>query len=260
VRRLTFVLAAVASLAIATPAASAQAEPLAVTSTVPAEGTTYAPLTTPGGGGFRFELKSPTTKITGMYVEVATQNSPLGQDGTLADDFRVDFFSLFESDAYPGTYVGASNHVPNGGWWTSRPGTYYWQARATYIDYSTSPSQLKTVISPIYTLTIAAPPPPAPPAQPPPSSDGDDSNGYYFEGISEAKRVLRSVLRKAYGSRFSRRRAYRASCGLNGGQEKATCSVSWKHRSWRYKGTARMTAVDDGAVRYSLNIRKQRTR
>jgi hypothetical protein len=251
-RLLVVVLAAVVPL-LAPAAAHAAVKPLGIKSVSPQDG---AVLVLPNQ--ITFQVKTDQAMEPYGWIEIATQPT-LGQDGTLAQEFTVASVYATRGDAFPDTYTGSTDPRAS---WQRTPGTYYFQLHFTHVDSAPAPvyAEVNTYVSPIYTLTIAAPPPPAtPPAQPPPSPDGDDSDGHYFQGNSEAKRVLKGVLREAYGSRFTRRRAFRASCGLNSGQAKATCSVSWKHRTWRYKGTARMTALDDGSVRYRLNIRKQRT-
>ncbi len=127
-------------------APSLAVEPLPVTSVSPADGAT---IPVPSGP-VPFELVSSTPGLWNVSVEVATQNIP-GQDGSLANDFQVDFFSLFRSDAFPTVYRGQSGYVAGGYWWNSAPGTYYWQIHAT----TTSP--YAEYLSPVFTLTIATP-------------------------------------------------------------------------------------------------------
>ena len=210
-----------------------------VTSVSPADGGTF--LVVPdGGGGIAFQFTSPVVGMTSVYIEVASQSSPLGQDGTLADDFVQDFFAAYQSDAYPGTYRGASNHVGGGHWWTSRPGTYYWQARGSYTDYSSGFPTYRTFISPVYSITLVLPA-----CRDTVDNDDDgsvDSRDWGCTsvddlsevldftpglGVAEAKRLIRQVLRERF------RRNYRAGYGKRiwgcgrASSVRVRCRTSW---------------------------------
>jgi hypothetical protein len=133
--------------------ATAAADPLPVTTTSPANGATIMGLTG-AGQSVPFEVTSPLADLTGVYVEVASQPAPLGQDGTLAADFELDYFPLQESDAYPGTYRGLSN---DGRAWAQTPGTYYWQVQGFEVDRSAGYPVWRRVVSPIFALTVVLP-------------------------------------------------------------------------------------------------------
>jgi hypothetical protein len=71
-----------------------------------------------------------------MTVEVTTEKV-MASDGTLADEFRVDAFRLARSPTDSRDFTGASSY--SAGSWNTKPGTYYWQARAQGI-YDPTPA------------------------------------------------------------------------------------------------------------------------
>src|SRR4051812_8073451 len=101
---------AVLAALLASAGTASGADPLPVTATSPATGTTYAPT----AGSVAFSFNSTITGLSTLAIEVSTQNAS-GQDGSLADDYQTDFFLVTESDANPGTYRGTSNS--NALWW-----------------------------------------------------------------------------------------------------------------------------------------------
>jgi hypothetical protein len=247
-RRLT-VLVAYAMVTFALHPVAASADEMPVSAVTPANGATLPVPTAP----VVFNITSPVVHITSMYVEVATQAAPLGQDGTLANDFQKDFFPLFESDAYPGTYLGSSHFVGGGYWWSSAPGTYYWQAHASYIDYSTYPSNYRTYISPVYTLTIAAPATPAPTGGDDPGSAGGDDQPSYFSK-SRAIRYAKDIIHDATGynaykftSRCSRRAADRFRCRLSWGTTRTL-----RANTMLYAGTIVIEDIGGGGANYTF--------
>ena len=164
------------------PAAAAP-DPLPFTSLTPANGTSFPKGQT--GYPFPIELKGDSELV---YIRGEVSTSTLtGVDGSLADDFLVDTFYLFESDAFPGTFSGNGGYTaPSLGGWKQTPGTYYWQFgmrcywNATSCGGSGVCCTDRTYLSPVRTITVTAPStgtppgggaPPggnAPPAEPPP--------------------------------------------------------------------------------------------
>jgi hypothetical protein len=130
-------------------------KPIAVKSTSPADGAVLAPAS-------RNTLVLKTDENAGgMSVEVATQPT-LGQDGTLATEYTVDYPSALQGDAFPDTYTATAF-----GFWSQYPGTYYWQMHFNRIDYVPDPSgspypwpELNDYVSPVFKLVVAAPAPP----------------------------------------------------------------------------------------------------
>jgi hypothetical protein len=149
--------------------------------------------------------------------------APPPADGSLADDFRKDFFGLFKSDAYPTVYRGESGYIANGGWWSSTPGTYYWQVHAIYAD--SEPPYYHDLLSPVYAVTIAAPapPPPPPPAPPPPTPPAPPIKTALALTLSEAYGAVKQIIRER-----SHHAAHhlRDKCRL-ASQTEARCTASW---------------------------------
>jgi hypothetical protein len=148
------------------PAAADARENLPYVDMVPEDGATIEAQFGPVGFGFQ----TPTPDYTMQaYAEVSTQNVP-GQDGTLANDYQVDFFSLYQSDANPAIYAGRSTAGSTA--WTNVPGTYYWQAQATGYDAAHTYHQWA---GPVRRLVVTAksspPPPPPPPSNAGPTTD-----------------------------------------------------------------------------------------
>lgn len=111
---------------------------------------------------FFIDTDTPTGPSRYLVVEVSTQNAQ-GQDGTLADDFRVDFNVVSPSDAYPTQF---RSRTPTSAAWLGAPGTYYWQFNWTYYNSSSGCSPC-VYVTPIRSITIAAKP--SAPSSPPPA-------------------------------------------------------------------------------------------
>ncbi len=204
---------------------SSAAEPLPVSSTSPANGATI-PLPT---GPVPFEVVVPVTHPYSMSVEVSTQNIP-GQDGSLADDYRKDFFSLFKSDAYPTIYRGQSEYVAGGNWWSSTPGTYYWQVHAYYSDGEAP--YFHDYLSPVYTLVIA-------PAAAPPSVAESPPGTIAPLTLSESYAAVKEIIRNETGkpahhlsNKCRKTSTYRAIC-----QADWTSSARTTASTFLYSGT-----------------------
>lgn len=179
---------------------------------------------------------STVAGMTTPTIEVATQNVA-GQDGTLADDFRVDFFLASESDAYPGTYRGVSNGSGNANWWINTPGTYYWQLSGSRRECSGNPPMCTypKYLSPVYTLTVAATPAPSPTEPGPP----------LFHSVGEAKAIVRGIIKDALRTP----RGLTSDCDIS--SEKATCDSGWYDTKYVYGGRFKITKrADDYLYRF----------
>lgn len=153
---------------------------------------------------FAFEVRSVPKLM--MDLEVTT-SSLAGQDGTLANDFRVSPVPTYmtESDAFPGTYTGKLTLYP----WEAQTGTLYFQASAKCFSIYTqcgatgTPGGDRFYIGPVHHLTVL-PSPPAPAPQPPSQTPS---------GPTEAqKRWCSAAVRKQAVARRSfnaKRRAFR---------------------------------------------------
>jgi hypothetical protein len=138
--------------------------PLPVSSLAPAEGhvqqeSSYPYATDAEAVEFFVDTSLPQGSFRSLVIEVSTQNIE-GQDGTLAQDFQVDFRPVYPSDAFPTQYRARTyTFTP----WVGTPGTYYWQAYYTLYDFSQncSPCLYET---PVRTITISPRPQPSPPA------------------------------------------------------------------------------------------------
>ena len=168
--------------------------PLSFNSMTPADGASIT-----SGAALTFEMSSSAGYVNGPSVEVSTQPT-LGQDGTLADDFRVSIAVLFRSDAFPNLYRGEDYSSSSG--WASRPGVYYWQAHSSEggtIDPSTG--EYKPAVGPVRKIIVTAPAPAAPgPAAP-----------ARRLGVNEGYSVVRQGLKRKFRSRYTRGRKRRAT-------------------------------------------------
>jgi hypothetical protein len=109
-------LLGLAVFAVAASSASAW-EKLPYTKLKPNDFEVFSPQALPG---IPFKLKSP---VEHMIVTTVVSPSPVtGLDGLLVPG---DSFRLPELRSQLGTYEGLSNAAPM--WWTTTPGTYYWQ-------------------------------------------------------------------------------------------------------------------------------------
>jgi hypothetical protein len=231
------VVAAIAAVFLFPSAQSLAAEtkPWDVTPTSPASGGTYRAVAAP----ISFEFTSSIKGMRTMAIEVSTQNVP-GQDGTLANDFQVDFFLPFESDAYPGTYRAVSHGGP-ANWWTNVPGTYFWQVTGTcYTGCSATTTtlidnnpnypvtNLDSYRSPVFTYTVGTPPPqPVVPAVPLPSPTQTPAARRYVLYLDVAARRAKAYAVKHNHAKKPTARCRKVSSG------NAVCTVKWKSRGKR---------------------------
>lgn len=246
-RTLSGVVAAVVALALP-GAAAAATHPLEVSSISPAPGT-IAQNGSYGYGSQAFEVTIPSRPASySLRVEVASANVP-GQDGTLADDYRVSgtFGSFSARDSNPSVYTGT---ISSSAW--SKPGTYYVQFSVS--GYGTScpdPGETSCVLmSPVYTYTVTAPasapvapvtpvaPSPAPVT--PPSSGGTDETPASLMTAAQARSYVRGVIRRE-AKRSAHNLKYRCS-RMN--TDNFVCGSSW----WdsRYVWAVTIDVVDQG--------------
>ncbi len=195
-----YLLVAGGCLSALSPAtAGAQLGTMPIYSLSPASGSTLNLLPSQGSTRVVFQSAPPTSfdMITGITFEVATQNI-LGQDGTLSDDFNVDYNYIHAGDTIPNYYVTAFRNFNFAGY---PPGVYYFQFSAYTYDTH------QHVVSPIYWFvwnpsagTVSAPTP----AAPAPAAAPDLSLSK-----AEAVRDLRYMIRHKSGHRA---RGLRAHC------------------------------------------------
>lgn len=211
-------VSAIATLAVSAAEASAATtydEQLPLTSVHPMNGDVFRS----DYGEIQFELQTPLTGAH-LTIEIATQDIA-GQDGTLADDYVVGRVFPAESDAFPGIYRGSSGYIPNGAWWSSRPGAYYWQVQAwCYSGESPACGEgFHYLKSGAYSIVIQQPPTgaDAPQGVPPgsgatPCSRASIAKKRALQHIKVARRVLRRRalrLRDARNRRAKRQRRAR---------------------------------------------------
>jgi hypothetical protein len=236
---LGYLVVALFSLLALPSLASASFTPMPVTAVLPANGSTLASAS--GARPFEVDLSSivPITAIgRTMYVEVSTQNVP-GQDGSLADDYNVDFFALYQSDATPSAYRGTADT----NLWAT-PGVYYWQAKIDYLDLSTSPYTAVDWLSPVYVIVVPVPPAPVPvaavPVVTPLAPTYDDSADTYRMTLADlANDVPGTIAHHARGARNVTRSCTRVTA------QTFRCSVNWNDNVAAYAGTLRVT--DNGS-------------
>jgi hypothetical protein len=165
--------------------------------------------------------------IVGIQLEVSPV-STLGQDGTLSDDFVVDYDYLTPSDTQAGYYISRFHH-----WRFFNPGIYYYQFSGyTYgHDFTASPIYY-FVYDPSAGMT-------APPASSPAPPDLSMSR-------SDAVSDLRYLVRHKTGHRASHlaSRCHR----LDGSSFR--CTVRFRSGRRRYSGrfSVRHFASQDGTV------------
>jgi hypothetical protein len=243
-------LVALSTAAAVTTATAAAAESLPFQTMTPEDGavvqqTAYA--------GVRWTITGGPAAATSIQISVS--NTPdVGTDGeTLSDLHRVLFVSLWQSS----TNVGTFTDVPVGGpyAWTNYPGTYYWQASASWTD--TIPDDPNTpaydpkyishsALSPIRRITVQAPQP-----QPQPSAPTTPT-------ASPNPLKMTSVDAQLYVRAFIRQRTHRQPEGLTYDCSRLTisafrCHPSWRDRRFAYRGTAefRHRTAGDGQT-YAL--------
>jgi hypothetical protein len=196
------------------------------------------------------------THLRFVDLEVSTQPL-LGQDGTLANDFQQETTILTESDAFPGMYRGTSMYVPDGFWWDSTPGIYFWQVSAT--EYQTAPPfEIVHYVSPTYSLTITAEgsatttqsssPSPGPVSLAPPSGGTTSTMS-----LAEAYEAVKGIIRLRTGH-YARR--LKDHC-VKEAQTSSVCSARWvaplplTARTWIYAGRFELEAEGE-SVNYAF--------
>lgn len=211
--RLAVALALVVVAVVASPASAA---PLPVYAVSPPNGITLRP-----SNKIQFSVQSDRGRGS-LNVEVS-RSRVLGQDGTLANDFIVGSVPLFESDATPGKYTGAT--ISDG--WGLTPGTYYWQIAARDV------ASLTYITSPTYKLTIGTP--------------------VAVFRLAEANRAALGIIRKRAGRepRGLHRDCTRASSTT------FSCSTRWRDSRYRWRGALAIRARPNSYL-YAFRGRRAR--
>lgn len=229
------------SLVVA-PAAFA-ADPLPYSSLTPDDGASFPAGQT--GTPFGVELHSGTG-LFNLQTEVSTSNLP-GVDGSLADDYRVDTFYLFQSDAFPGTYRGNSGYTyPAGGGWEQSPGTYYWQTRADCYQPSCGGdgSTLRTYLGPVRRVVVTAPSTPGTPG-----SGGQTPTVTKYDltmTFADARSYIRPMIRGKTNGRITK---LRSRCARSS-YRSIRCRLSWRIKRVAFSGTARFFHFQKGNTVY----------
>jgi hypothetical protein len=239
-------LAACLSVLLGAPAPAASAvRPLSFTQLDPPDGlqrlaSSYPLATDAEMLDFFLDIDFPPPNIsTSFQLEVATQNVP-GQDGTLADDYLADWALLTRSDAYPTQWRTRTATYEK---WLSTPGTYFWQLSATYWDTSSACTPC-VYATPVRSLTISARPQSNPPLAPPrtyappphtytPSSSSTDRAPRLSSW--RAEQYATGALKQEFGRSYRKGRHRRIAC-RSVSRLRRSCSVSWRYRTWSYKG------------------------
>jgi hypothetical protein len=198
-------LVAAVSLGLAAPAGAA--EPLPFASLTPADGDTFEATSV---GGVEFAVAGgPGLAPISVLVS---------RSATMQESAAVDFVGLSATLTEAGAYRGLSGV----GGWVTRPGTYYWQARATWSADGVSHAGL----GPVRRIVVTKP-----------------SSALPIVTRSESRSAARSHL----GARFS---SYRHGHGRRMRCSRVSrmhirCSVRWRFRDRRYTGRVEITASTD---------------
>jgi hypothetical protein len=175
---------------------------------------------------FFVDTSSPPATIPFLILEVSTQNTP-GQDGTLADDFRVDYELLNRSDAYPTQFRARTSPAAP---WLAQPGTYYWQVSYSNYDYTTGCSPC-IYVTPVRSIQIT--PRPQPP-QPVPTVPTQQSSPDLMMRTSDAHYYVRTMIRRKTG-RTPRGLRYKCARLTT---RSFRCRPSWHDSRYVFAGTA----------------------
>jgi hypothetical protein len=203
--------AVVAALLVAGPARAQQLGGMPIYALSPASGSTLS--LQPSSSSTRVVFQSaPYTDfdmITGITFEVSS--SPLlGADGTLSDDFNVDYNYIHNGDTDPSVYVTA---LRNWNFLQSQPGIYYLQFSAyTYATH-------QHVASPVFWFrwdpTATAAPTAAPAPAPAPTPAAPDTSMTRSDAIANLRSMVHRKLGRwptAVAARCARTSASSFSC------------------------------------------------
>lgn len=218
-KTLLVLFAGLAVLAIPQKAAGQQVvtEPLPVVAVEPADGERMSATS----HRVPFEVRlGPEYRPTSLQVEISSQNVP-GQDGTLADDFVEDRVHLSRSDAYPDTYSGLSGAWGGGAWWTSRSGTYFWQAHSKAYECIETGCRWVVRQTPVYTLQVVA---------------------LTRLSVRAARRAARSAIRR---ETRRRPRGLKYRCDRRT-RQRVDCNPSWRDTRHVYAGDLVVTKDEEG--------------
>jgi hypothetical protein len=206
-----------------------------VKSLLPDDGASFAPGTSLFG---QFQLRTDRADLTcgslGSRVEVSAQPI-LGQDGTLADDFKLAELFVARSDAFPDLYRDVAGLGRTAYAWTSTPGRYYWQMIVCGLKL------------PVRAVTIAAPS--VAPAPPKPISGPSPRTLSVSEARSAAGKSLRT--RVAY-----RRGTGRAMTCSRLSRLSVRCKATWRYHRAAFRGTVKVTATSDEKLSIKSSVRR----
>jgi hypothetical protein len=215
-----------------------------VTASSPANGA-FVPPTPTGGIPWSLRVTGPPPGAD-LAVTIAT-NPAVGPDGTLPTDNRVDLFFLSEDPAVPGSFGARSDPGPNA--WSEIPGTYYWQAIATWTDAA---GTFHRAASRVETVNIGiAPPAPAPA----PGGAGGGAGGAGGAGAGAGARTtlaMSSLDAPFYIRGLIRQRTKRTPVGLHYACKRLKsssfrCRPTWRDRRNAYSSTtATLTHLRSG--------------
>ncbi len=175
---------------------------------------------------FFIDTSSPPATVPFLVLEVSRQNIP-GQDGTLADDFRVDYELLYRSDAYPTQFRARTSPASP---WLAQPGTYYWQA--SYSNYTTGCNPC-VYVTPVRSIQITPRPQPPQP-QPVPTVPTQQPSPDLMMRTSDAQYYVRTMIRRKTG-RSPRGLRYRCARLTS---RSFRCRPSWYDSRYAFAGTA----------------------
>jgi hypothetical protein len=204
--------------------------------------------------GFYLEFAGSYAHMEFPVIEVASHDI-LGADGTLSDDYRVDFVAPEEHQDHAGWYAAHTS-----GTWPNTPGTYYWQARGTLLEENFQQTEYVSEVF-MFRVTglgrveptplpvskpIAPSSPPAPPGPPSPAPVSPVSPGLT---PAQARRLVRTIIARHTGhqpSHLTQNCARRSSGSVS-------CRANWltgaprSPRTLLYAGTFKL-AVRGGAI------------
>ena len=186
-RRVVALVLVLAALIVAPATASAQLGLMPIYALSPASGATLSLMPSSASTRLVFQSEPPAyyDMITGITFEVASQNV-VGQDGTLSDDFNVDYDYIHSSDTNPSFYVTA---LRNFNFLNSAPGTFYYQFSAyTYATHQHLASPVFSFVWDPHSGAATAPVTPTTPAATPTKPDLSMS---YADAVHDLRYLIR---------------------------------------------------------------------
>lgn len=231
--RIAATLIAAAALVLALVPGARAAEPLPLSDVFPADGSALPPTPT-GGIPWRIAVSAPPPDAS-VAITVATSPA-LGPDGTLPTDNRVDFFFLSPTDP-PALWLGRSDPGPNA--WSADPGTYYWQAVATWTDAT---NVFHSAASTVQRLGIGGPPAGPAPGAGAGAGTGTGTAGGSPSATTRTTLAMSSLDATFYVRALIRQRTKRTPAALRFGCRKLDsrsfrCRPTWRDSRNRYTST-----------------------